>query len=617
MKKIVFSLMILIVAVSTAALATVAPDPTNISCGARTLALGKAASTLSQDINAIYSNPAGLASISQWQLTSMSGKVLDEFSYLNFAGIYPTNLGNIGVAIVGSFVGDDHASKLMEGTEADPIYEFDYSLAPISYFNNVLLLSYSRSIDNLPVKVDFGTNLKIFSTGISGADITNANGYGNELDMGVIVRPLDYLSIGASARNLLPADMGGKLVYGNGHEESFPVELTTGIALNVLGESGALRQFHGQKVDFLFDIESHPTSADFPMLYHTGVEWSPMSMITIRAGIDQDASEDANGSKITVNNLTAGVGFTYKSFRFDYAYHEFVGAPGTNNSFFSITYGVPFDEPRTDYVKVTSPEDKSILKQALVTVEGTTLEEVRYLAIDDAFEPLQKDGSFTKQRELKIGKNKIKVEGFDVRKNSLETDSIRVCRLADFPDVAPDHWAADQIGYVATLGIINGYPGGDFKPEGSITRAELATLLVRTKKLEDKIEKSSFSDLKLDHWAAPYILRAAKHGIVKGYPDGSFKPRGNITRAEGLAMIARFAGIKEADYQENYPDINDSHWASQIIAGADRAGILAYLQNKMFEPGKSLSRAEAVEMLYRTGLVQDMINNDLLNWDTY
>jgi hypothetical protein len=176
---------------------------------------------------------------------------------------------------------------------------------------------------------------------------------------------------------------------------------------------------------------------------------------------------------------------------------------------------------------------------------------------------------------------------------------------------------------LAMAGVITGYPDGTFRPEGNITRAEMCSLLMKTRmqlvtgESLGTPEAMAFDDVKISHWAAAYIAQAAKLGVVKGYPDNTFKPGGNITRAEGLAMIARFAGISEEAYNNEFNDVRSSNWAATIIAGAYKANILEYLKGKPLEPNVKLMRSETVEMLRQTQTVKDLLNKDLLNWDSY
>jgi hypothetical protein len=216
------------------------------------------------------------------------------------------------------------------------------------------------------------------------------------------------------------------------------------------------------------------------------------------------------------------------------------------------------------------------------------------------------------------GKNAVLLEGKDQQGKLVASKKVRCLRLKIFPDVRIDYWVAQPISLLAMQGIISGYPNGTFKPLGNITRAEMCTLLMKSETRNPKSETNpNFQDLKPDHWAAKYIIQAAEQGVVKGYPDGTFRPNGNITRAEGLAMIARFAGIKEEVWTSQFPDISHAFWAAPIISGSYNAGLLEYLKGKDFKPKRLLTRAETVEMLYRTQYVKDLLARDLLNWETY
>lgn len=632
MKKALISAVVLVFVASLANAAAIAPDATRIACGARVLGMGKAFVGLADDVNSIFSNPSGISQIDRWQITSMSGNVMD-FNYLTLSGVYPTNFGNVGLGFSGASIGGAYASKIKQGTEdtSDPLYEFDYSQTAMNYYNNVFILSYGGQVEQalqIPLlkgfeerlafmkNLSFGTNLKIFSAGLAGDGITNGSATGTELDIGVLGKINPWLNVGFTATNVMPFAMGGKLVYASNHEESYPVNVKLGTAINLLGPKDALREFN-QKLKFVMDLDTYPTRNRYPMIYHFGVEWTPISLISIRAGIDQDAAEDESGSIVNINNFTAGVGLTYQMFRFDYGFHQFTGVTGQDNHFFALTYGIPTEQVKKEMIEVYQPQDKTVTKETTALVLGKVDREARFVSVNNTWATLNSNYEFGKKIELNLGKNSITVEALDIAKSFLDKKKIRLCRLATFPDVPADYWAVDQIGYIATLGIIQGYPEGTFKPDNMITRAELATVLVRTRKIAPDDSQTVFKDVRKNHWAAKYIMPAVKYGIVKGYPDGTFKPSQVLTRAEGLAMIARFSGVTPESYAVPFRDVSATHWAAPIISGAYRAGMLMYLYKKPFEPSRQLTRAEAVEMLFRSPYVQSMIKEDLLNWETY
>ncbi|MFH1347568.1 MAG: S-layer homology domain-containing protein [Candidatus Margulisiibacteriota bacterium] len=633
MKKSFLILLILVFA-ARFVLAQAAPDPIRIATGARPLSMGKAFVGLADDVSSIFLNPAGLANPERWQVTSMQGTLLEEFNYLSLSGLYPTRFGNFGLAYVGSSIGGALPTTIEAGSDPDdPIYTVDQAeLArggAMSYYNNLILLSYGNKLEpilNLPglslignrfpglKGVNFGANLKLFSVNLTGDGITNGSASGTEVDFGMQGKPLSWLALGANVQNLLPFSMGGKLHYASNWDESYPALLKLGMAVDLIGPKDAMRSLGNHKIKLLADLDYEVSrSSQIPTLFHFGTEWKPLDLIAVRAGIDQEMI----GIGQVANNMTGGVGVYYGDFRFDYAYHQFAGAPGVDNHFFSLTFGITPVKIIEDRM-VTSP-DKLITTAGVVAVEGTAVDkQIVSVKVNGIEVKLTPRGDFKTNVSLKVGKNAILVEGFDSKGKLLEADKLRVVRLITYPDVNKDYWASQQISYVGSLGIIQGYPDGKFKPEGSITRAELSTLLMRTKMGGDKnvpnTQSKLFNDVPLKHWAAKYVNLAAKSGVVKGYPDGTFKPSANLSRAEGLAMIARFGGVKETPFTDEFIDVKAKYWAAPIIAGAYKEGMLIFLKARPFEPSRQLTRAEAVEMLYRSKPVASLIT-DLLDFE--
>ena len=107
----------------------------------------------------------------------------------------------------------------------------------------------------------------------------------------------------------------------------------------------------------------------------------------------------------------------------------------------------------------------------------------------------------------------------------------------DYTDVPADAWYTNAVSTLTNAGIIDGYEDGTFKPNGNITRAEFATIAVRFFEATYDGE-DLFSDI-AGHWAQDYINEAANAGIVDGYPDGTFRPQQYITRAEAMTMVNR------------------------------------------------------------------------------
>lgn len=106
-----------------------------------------------------------------------------------------------------------------------------------------------------------------------------------------------------------------------------------------------------------------------------------------------------------------------------------------------------------------------------------------------------------------------------------------------YSDVAYGKWYSNPISTMSALGIITGYPDGTFKPNKPITRAEFAAIAARFDETQSG-KSATFSDV-IGHWAAKEIGIAYANEWIKGYPDGTFKPDQNITRAEAMTMINR------------------------------------------------------------------------------
>ncbi|MFC7062317.1 S8 family serine peptidase [Halobacillus seohaensis] len=107
----------------------------------------------------------------------------------------------------------------------------------------------------------------------------------------------------------------------------------------------------------------------------------------------------------------------------------------------------------------------------------------------------------------------------------------------NFTDVSTNHWASEEIGAAAKAGIITGYQG-EYKPFDPLSREEMAAILTRAYNLGGT-GSINFSDVRADSWSNGYIEALVANGITNGFPDGTFKPNDNITRASFAVMVAR------------------------------------------------------------------------------
>lgn len=132
-----------------------------------------------------------------------------------------------------------------------------------------------------------------------------------------------------------------------------------------------------------------------------------------------------------------------------------------------------------------------------------------------------------------------------------------------FTDVNAGDWYNNAISTLANLGIINGYPDGSFGPNNPVTRAELVKMAVSFFDFVTENHTTLFSDIK-GHWAEEYIVAAAEMGFINGYPDETFRPNNNITRAEAMKIINNVLGrVPHKDHLLNdmivWPDNMDKN----------------------------------------------------------
>lgn len=108
-----------------------------------------------------------------------------------------------------------------------------------------------------------------------------------------------------------------------------------------------------------------------------------------------------------------------------------------------------------------------------------------------------------------------------------------------YTDVISRHWFNNAISTVTNLDIINGYPNGTFRPNSNITRAEFAKVAVGFFDHIANTYQGQFSDVRQDAWSAAYIQAAYELKLIEGYPDGTFRPNQPISRAEACTVINR------------------------------------------------------------------------------
>jgi len=149
------------------------------------------------------------------------------------------------------------------------------------------------------------------------------------------------------------------------------------------------------------------------------------------------------------------------------------------------------------------------------------------------------------------------------------------------------------------LAYLGGYPDGTFKPEGQITRAEAATVI--TNLLEGTADDLSvilrFSDLNSDHWASEAIAFVVSKGYMSGDEGGTFRPDAPISRAELVQVLANLDILEDNGGVAKIFSDTAGHWASDAIDLMSRNEVVSGYPGGTFEPANPVTRAEAVTML--------------------
>nr|WP_240344179.1 cadherin-like beta sandwich domain-containing protein [Paenibacillus sp. SYP-B3998] len=208
---------------------------------------------------------------------------------------------------------------------------------------------------------------------------------------------------------------------------------------------------------------------------------------------------------------------------------------------------------------------------SLIEIQKTPIETVTYARWTDGYP----DGTFQPYQSItRAEAATILVKAMNLPKplNSLQK----------FMDVSDSHWAADVIHQVQGAGLLGGYPDGSFKPDAPITRAELAAIIVRLKKLEVAESAQSFTDTK-GHWAANYIQTAKIAGLVAGYEDGSFRPDQKLTRAEAVKAMNSLLGRPTPELGKDvWSDVSKKDWFWLDVQSASQS-----FSNTSYEDGTS------------------------------
>ncbi|MDQ6417972.1 S-layer homology domain-containing protein [Paenibacillus sp. LHD-117] len=180
------------------------------------------------------------------------------------------------------------------------------------------------------------------------------------------------------------------------------------------------------------------------------------------------------------------------------------------------------------------------------------------------------------------------------------TTKVIVSSGLKFKDIA-GHWAEASILKASERGFVAGYSDGTFRPQRQVTRAEFVAMLVRALELQvPTAPQLEFADHdSIPAWARGYIAAGIEAGIIEGYADGTFQAGKLISRAEMASMIVRSEGVAPSSGgKPSFADTDDiPAWAQPYVAVAAERGWIKGVGDNRFAPLKHATRAEAAHLI--------------------
>ena len=450
-------------------------DITDVGMGARPIALGGAYTALADDASAIFTNPAGLGLQKDYSFVSMSTQLLTCVDYKLAGFAYPTKYGTFGIGYVGvsSPAGNHIYTSGGITIEGGPIY----------YSNSMILLSYGCGLNR---QLSLGTNLKILAQGFSG-DIDGApSASGTELDLGAMYKLNNSLTFGATLQNIYGMLTDGSINWSTGEKEKLPTLLKLGCSYRALD-------------NVLLNLDS--TSAlgtERNLVFNGGAEWQVVDALALRAGFDQKNESVSDGTAGVSTRLALGVGLTWTTFRFDYAFRYDPEFNDLSTHYFS--FSIFANPPEKQYDRVIEP-----IKSVKIQAGKADIEASKPMEIDT---PLAKIEKVAIEKSVLAARSAdIKVPAAKIEKAAAKT--IPAAKPVDnktaaskpagikVPDLKIEKAVAQALPSVKSAAI--NAPSAkiekvDAKYEKAATVADVINSSAKIERVDAKYEKSGITD---------------------------------------------------------------------------------------------------------------------------
>ncbi len=175
----------------------------------------------------------------------------------------------------------------------------------------------------------------------------------------------------------------------------------------------------------------------------------------------------------------------------------------------------------------------------------------------------------------------------------------------EYCDVAVGDWYFPFVNDLTSTGIVSGYENGCFGPNNEVTRAEFTKMVLGASEwngLYIPVSMSDqdiyFNDVPSDAWYWHYVNQAAANGFVKGYSDDTFHPASSISRSEAVQILYNVSPTLQAQTgAEPFNDVSESDWYYKAVTAAYNAGVINGTSPETFNPDRNLTRAEAAKIV--------------------
>jgi len=189
----------------------------------------------------------------------------------------------------------------------------------------------------------------------------------------------------------------------------------------------------------------------------------------------------------------------------------------------------------------------------------------------------------------------------DIIKEEIQDRKVEEIIKDVFTDVDSEHWAKDSIAILYAKGIISGRTKDSFAPEANVTRAEFVKLVSEALDLTDNNAECDFNDVSPDDWSYKYIASLKNNGFINGISESEFGASNSITRQDAATIIYNCIknildktgnGTKFSDAQ------SISEYATEAVGKLYKIGVISGFPDGSFAPTQNITRAQSAQIIY-------------------